>query len=226
MMIQLLKRINIPHVFIFLSGIILFCVILTYIIPSGRYERTVKKLGHVERTLVIPGTYKQLPKHFSLKGIILGDEIENKATPVSILGLFTSIPRGMNQAAALIFFVFIIGAVFNIIQHTGAINAIMYRLLNKFRKLPNLLSFIIFSCIALGATFLGMGSEFILLIPLFLLISKEMGYDRLFGISFLLLAEGIGWSTTITNPFNVQIAQQLAEVPIGSGIVSYSYPLF
>lgn len=218
-MIQLLKRINIPHVFIFLSAIILFSVILTYIIPSGSYDRTKKKFGKIERTLVVPGTFKELPKHFSVKGVILGDEQEGKATPVSILGLFTSIPKGMNQAASLIFFVFIIGAVFNIIQHTGAINAIMYRLLNKFRNSPTLLSAIIFSAVAFGATFLGMGAEFIPLIPLFLLISKELGYDRMYGISLFLLAEGLGWSTAITNPFNVQIAQQLAEVPIGSGMV-------
>lgn len=218
-MIQLLKRINIPHVFIFLSAIILFSVILTYIIPSGTYERTTKMFGKIERTLVVPGTYKELPKHYSVKGLILGDEIEGKASPVSILGLFTSIPKGMNQAASLIFFVFIIGAVFNIIQHTGAISAIMSKLLNKFRGSPILLSALIFMSVAFGATFLGMGAEFIPLIPLFLLISKEMGYDRLYGISFLLLAEGVGWATAITNPFNVQIAQQLAEVPIGSGIL-------
>lgn len=218
-MIQLLKKITIPHVFIFLSGIILFCVILTYIVPSGTYERAQKKYGNIERTLVVPGTYKELPKHYSVKGLILGDLQEGKATPVSLLGLFTSIPKGMDQAAALIFFVFIIGAVFNVIQHTGAINAVMYRLLNKFRNTPILLSFIIFIVVAFGATFLGMGAEFIPLIPLFLLISKEMGFDRLYGISFLLMAEGIGWSTAITNPFNVQIAQQLAEVPIGSGML-------
>jgi len=218
-MLQLLKRIAIPHVFIFLSGIILFCVILTYILPSGSYDRVQKKYGNIERTLVVPGTYKELPKHYSIKGLVLGDIQEGKSTPVSILGLFTSIPKGMEQAAALIFFVFIIGAVFNVIQHTGAINAVMSRLLNIFRNKPILLSFIIFIAVAFGSTFLGMGAEFIPLIPLFLLISKEMGYDRLYGISFLLLAEGIGWATAITNPFNVQIAQQLAEVPIGSGMV-------
>ncbi|MDX1700779.1 MAG: hypothetical protein R3250_09185, partial [Melioribacteraceae bacterium] len=72
-MIQLLKRITIPHVFIFLSGIILFCVVLTYVIPSGTYERVQKKFGDIERTVVVPGTYKELPKHYSVKGLILGD---------------------------------------------------------------------------------------------------------------------------------------------------------
>ena len=144
--------------------------------------------------------------------------VAGKSSATSLLGIFTAIPKGMSQSAGLIFFIFIIGAVFNLIQDTGAINAIIFKIMDKFRNAPVLLPTIIFTIIALGSTFLGMGAEFIPMIPIFLLVSKKLGYDRLFGVSFLLLAEGIGWTTGITNPFNVQIAQQIAEVPIGSGI--------
>lgn len=212
-------QLSIPHVFIFLSGIILFCSVLTYIIPSGTYERTTKTYNNIEQTVVVSGSYHEIPKHFSLKGIILGGNVEGEATPTSILGLFSSIPKGMNQAASLIFFVFIIGAVFNLIQYTGTVNVFVFKLLKKFRNSPVLLTFILFSAFALAGTFLGMGAEFIPLIPILLILSKEMGYDRLFGVSILLIPEGIGWSTAITNPFTVQIAQQIAELPIGSGIV-------
>jgi uncharacterized ion transporter superfamily protein YfcC len=90
--------------------------------------------------------------------------------------------------------------------------------MDKFSNTPVLLPVIIFTIVALGSTLLGMGTEFIPLIPVFLMVSKKLGYDRLYGVSLLLLAEGVGWTSGITNPFNVQIAQQLAEVPIGSGI--------
>ncbi|PLX12613.1 MAG: hypothetical protein C0598_05680, partial [Marinilabiliales bacterium] len=206
------------HVFIFLSAIILFVSVLTYIIPSGAYERTTKKYNHIEQTVIVPGSYKEIPKHFSLKGFILGADVEGYASPTSLLGLFSSIPKGLNQAASLIFFIFIIGAVFNLIQHTGTVNVFVYKLLNRFRNSPTLLTFILFSAFAFAATFLGMGAEFIPLIPILLILSKEMGYDRIFGVSLLLLPQGIGWSTAITNPFTVQIAQQIAELPIGSGI--------
>jgi uncharacterized ion transporter superfamily protein YfcC len=214
-----MKKLKIPHVFIFLSAIILFCSILTYIVPSGSFERTTRMVGHVEQTMVIPGSYQPLPKHFSLKGLILGDEVPGKATPISLLGLFTSIPKGLNSAAALIFFVFIIGAVLNLIQHTGAINVFIKQLLRKFRHSPTKLSFILFISLAFSSTFLGMGTEFIPLIPIFLLISKSMGFDRLYAMCFLIVAVDIGWATAITNPFTVQIAQQIAEVPIGSGML-------
>jgi uncharacterized ion transporter superfamily protein YfcC len=213
-----MKNFKIPHVFIFLSTIILFSTILTYIIPSGQFERTTQMVGHVEQTLVLPGSYKEVPKHFSFKGVILGDEVPGKSTPVSMLGLFSSIPKGLNSASALIFFVFIIGAVLALIQHTGTINVFINMLLHKFGDSPMLLSFILFIFIASAGTFMGMGAEFIPLIPIFLIISKRLGYDRLFGLGLLTIATGVGWSTAITNPFTVQIAQRIAELPIGSGM--------
>lgn len=215
---KFLSTLRIPHVFIFLSGIILFCSLLTYIVPSGSYDRATKLYNHIEQTVIVPGSYHEIPKHYSVKGLILGEDIKGEASPTSLLGLFSSIPKGMNQAAALIFFVFIIGAVFNVIQHTGTINVFVFKLLKRFKNSPVLLTFILFTAFALAATFLGMGAEFIPLIPILLILSKEMGYDRLFGVSILLIPEGIGWSTAITNPFTVQIAQQIAELPIGSGM--------
>lgn len=216
---KILSKFSIPHVFIFLSIIILFCSILTYIVPSGSFERKTEVFKNIERTIVIPGTYYEIPKHYSIKGLILGENIDGKASPTSLLGLFSSIPKGMNQAAALIFFIFIIGAVFGLIQQTGTVNVFVHSLLKKFRKSPVLLTFILFTFFALSNTFLGLGAIFIPLIPILLILSKEMGYDRVFGVSILLIPQGIGWSTAITNPFTVQIAQQIAELPIGSGIL-------
>jgi uncharacterized ion transporter superfamily protein YfcC len=213
-----MKNLKIPHVFIFLSAIILFSSIMTYFIPSGQFERTTRVVDNVEQTLVLPGSYQQIPKRFSVQGVILGDEVPGKSTPISLLGLFSSIPKGLNSAAPLIFFVFIIGAVLALIQQTGTINVFINLLLHKFGNSPILLSFILFIFIASASTFMGMGAEFIPLIPIFLLISKRLGYDRLFGLGVLTIATGVGWSTAITNPFTVQIAQRIAELPIGSGM--------
>jgi uncharacterized ion transporter superfamily protein YfcC len=213
-----MKNIKIPHVFIFLSAIILFCGALTYIVPSGLFERTVKKTGNVEQTLVVTGTYKEIPKKISVQGVLLGEEANGFASPTSVLGLFTAIPKGMNQAAALIFFVLIIGAVVNIIKHTGTIDVFINMLLKRFSHSPVLLVLILFYVFAFAATFLGMTAEFIPLIPVLLLISKQLGYDRIFGVGILVVGSTVGWATAITNPFNVQIAQSIAELPLGSGM--------
>ena len=86
------------HVFIFLSRIVLFCSILTYVVPSGSYERTTKVYENAEQTVIVPGSYHVIPKHFSLKGPILGADVKGEASPTSVLGLFSSIPKGLNQA--------------------------------------------------------------------------------------------------------------------------------
>jgi len=65
---------------------------------------------------------------------------------------------------------------------------------------------------------LGMGQEFMPLIPLFMIISKANGYDRIFGLAIFGVPFALGWTSAITNPFTVQIAQKIAEVPIGSGM--------
>lgn len=214
----ILKNLKIPHVFIFLSLIILVGSLLTYVVPSGKYQRTKKQVGKVEQTIVEPGSYRQLPKHYSFNGFLIGEQLPGKATPVSLLGLITAIPRGLTSAASLIFFIFIIGAVLNLIRHSGTISVFLRLLLKKFRHRPALLTFLLFLFLALAASLLGMGYEFIIpLIPLFIIIARQMGYDRVYGVAILILGSGTGWATAITNPFNLQIAQQVAELPIGSG---------
>lgn len=209
---------KIPHVFIFLSIIILFCALLTYIIPSGSFERTTRKYGEIEQNVVVPGSYSELPKHFSVKGIFINEKVEGKASPISLIGLLTAIPKGMQQSAALIFFVFIAGAIFNIVMHTGTINAVLFFLIQKFRHAPTTLFFLIYLTVSMASAFMGVASELIPLIPIFILLTKEFGYDRMFGFALITLPIFIGWTTAITNPFNVTIAQQIAELPLGSGM--------
>ena len=212
------KKFKIPHVFVLLAGVILFCSILTYILPSGTYQREKWTYGELTRTVVIPGTYKKLEKHFSLKGIFIGDNVENKARPISVLGFLTAIPRGMEQAADIIFFIFIIGGAFGILQRTGTITAFLQALLNLFSGNNTVLTIVIMIIVATGGSTLGMGEEFIPLIPVFLIVSDKMGYDRIYGLALIMLAGDIGFAAATTNPFTVQIAQGIAEVPLCSGI--------
>lgn len=135
-----------------------------------------------------------------------------------MLGVFSAIPKGLGDSAILVFYVFIVGAVFSLIQQTGAINAFIFFLITKFKNRPKLLLFLIYMTIFSGSSFMGIGAETIALIPIFLFLSKRLGYDRLFGFALLCVPSYLGWSSAVTNPFNVKIAQIIAELPIGSGI--------
>ncbi len=199
-------------------GVILFSSILTYLVPSGNYEREERTVNKLTRTMVVPNTFKSIEKHYSLKGALIGDEQEGKASPVSLLKFLSAIPRGLEGAADIIFFIFIVGGIFNIIQKTGTITAVIQKMLDKFANSGIVLIIIMMVCIAIGGSTIGMGEELIPLVPVFLYVSSQMGYDRIFGLALVMLAADVGFAAATTNPFTVQIAQGIAEVPIGSGI--------
>ncbi|NJO92073.1 MAG: hypothetical protein HC831_26200 [Chloroflexia bacterium] len=62
-----MKNFKIPHVFIFLFWIIIICSLLSYVIPSGSFERVKKDYGSMTQTVVVPNSYKEIPKNYSLK---------------------------------------------------------------------------------------------------------------------------------------------------------------
>jgi uncharacterized ion transporter superfamily protein YfcC len=52
-----IARLRVPHVFVLLTGVILLCSLLTYLIPSGEYQRETRLIEGAERSRVVPDTY-------------------------------------------------------------------------------------------------------------------------------------------------------------------------
>lgn len=173
----------------------------------------------MKQVVVIPGSYQEIPKHFSVEGILLGEKEEGKASPISVLSLFTAIPRGLAQSGTLIFFIFIIGVAFSIIFETGALHAFLFMLIDRFKESPGLLFFFIYTVFSIASAFMGIYLELIPLIPVMVMLAQQTGYNRLFGLALCVMPAWIGWASGVTNPFNVQIAQEIAELPIGSGML-------
>jgi len=174
------------------------------------------QVGQLERSVIIPNSYEQVPKHYSLQGVLSSDAPEGRASPVGLQGFLSAIPRGMEAAADIIFFIFVVGGVFGILSRTGAIVSGVHHLLNRFRNSGPTLTIILMSAIAVGGSTLGMGEEFIPLVPIFLIVSKEMGYDRVFGLALVFVAAETGFAAATTNPFTVNVAQSIAELPLNS----------
>ena len=219
MKLHSITQIKIPHVFVLLTGVILFSSILTYVIPSGSYQREEVSFGEMTRTILVPVTYEKLPKHISFESIVLGDKTDNKASPVSFLGFLTAIPRGMESVADIIFLIFILGGVLSILQRTGTITAVIQALLNRFSNSASMLTIVLMIIIAIGGSTIGMGEELIPLVPIFLIVSQKLGYDRIYGLALVYVAAAVGFAAATTNPFTIQIAQSIAEVPLGSGML-------
>ena len=211
-------RLRVPHVFVLLSLVILICSLATWIVPSGEYQREARDFDGLTRNLVIPGTFQPVAKHYSVEGALLGDEVEGRATPVGVMGFLSAVPRGMEAAADIIFFIFVIGGVFGILQRTGVITATVGRLVDKLQHRGPLLTVAVMVVFAVGGSTLGMGEEFIPLVPVFVLVARRLGYDALYGMAMVEVASQVGFAASTTNPFTVSVAQGIAELPLQSGM--------
>ena len=204
--------------FTLLTGVVFVSSLLTFVVPSGEYERETRSVGGHDRTVVVPDTYTTLPKHYSGKGLLVQDRVAGQASPVSLEGFLSAIPRGMVEAADIIFFIFIIGGVFGILQATGTIPAVLGSVLTRLRSSWRLLTIVLMTAIGIGGSTLGMGEEFIPLVPIFLIVAKEIGCDRVFGVALVYVAGAVGFAAATTNPFTVNIAQEIAGLPLNSAM--------
>ena len=109
---------------VILLGILLFAMGMTYFIQSGSYQRDGK--------LVIPGSYEVIEKQISPVDLLRTNSVQEEkgAHPVSLIATAEAIPKGFEKTADLIFMVLIIGGMFGILRHSGAIDAGLERLLD------------------------------------------------------------------------------------------------
>lgn len=190
------KALNI-NAFVLLFSVIVIAAILTYIVPAGEYDR-VEDSG---RTLVIPDSF-----HFT------------KSDPVGFFDIFKSIHTGMVNSAGIIFFILIIGGAFGILKATGALDALIITLTKKIKSKELWLIPILMLIFAAGGALMGMAEETIVYIAIITPLVIALRLDALVGFAIVSLGANIGFMSAILNPFNIGVAQSIAELPTFSGI--------
>ena len=70
---------------------------------------------------------------------------------------------------------------------------------------------------SIGAYTIGMGEEYVPLVPIIVTMSLAMRMDAIVAMGMVWVPYGIGWACAGTNPFGVIIAQNIAGVPLMSG---------
>lgn len=191
------KRFAVPHVYVLLLAIILICSLLTYIIPAGQYQM-IEKDG---REIVDAESFEYV-----------------ESTPVSLMQFLTAVPRGMQESAQIIFFIFIVGGAMAIVNETKAIEAGMGRLIKALKNKSILIIPVVIVLFGLCASVFGMSEEMIPFVPIFVSLALAMGFDSLTGAGIVLLAAGAGFAGAFMNPFTVQVAQGIADLELLSGM--------
>ena len=187
-----------PHVYVLLVGIILVCAVLTWVLPAGEFERVVNDSG---KNVVVSGTFHKVEQN-----------------PVGLFGAIKAIYVGTNDAAPVVFFVFISFAAIQLIISSGAFNGLVSMLLKVLKGKARVIIIPFFiTIIGAFSSTIGLFEETFPFIPIFVGIAIAMGYDAIVGLAIVGLGAGLGYSGAAMNPFTVGIAQDIAELPTLSG---------
>jgi uncharacterized ion transporter superfamily protein YfcC len=193
------RRWRVPHTLVLLFAMIGAAVVLTYVLPAGSYERVENEHGRMQ---VVPGTFQPTP------------EVE----PPSPLALFTAVPRGLEAAAEIIFFVFIIGGMFAVLRATGAIDALLGAALRRLGHRPFLLVLGGVVLFTVGSSTIGMAEEYLPFVPVLVTLALALGYDAVTGVAIVTIGYSVGFGVATINPFTVLIAQDVAGLQPASGL--------
>lgn len=193
-----LPRLRFPHPLTLMVACILLAAAASYVLPAGRYERRDDPVTH--RSVVVAGTYHAVP-----------------STPVSPFQAVVAIPKGMADAASVVFFVFLVGGAFSVVDQTGALRRGVDWLAHRLARRGALVIPIVCLAFAAGGALENLQEEIIALVPALLLLTRRLGYDSTTAAAMSVGAAAVGSAFSPINPFQVGIAQKLTELPLLSG---------
>lgn len=134
-------------------------------------------------------------------------------SPILVLGA-----DGNVSLIAVIIFLLVIGGVFNCLDKCGLMQYMLDTITDRFGKEKyKLLAFITLFFMAMGSM-IGSFEEAVPMVPIVVALAIRLGWDPLVGLGMSILAIGCGFSAGVCNPFTVGVAQELAGLPMFSGI--------
>ena len=198
-----IKRFKVPHVYAIIFALMVIFAVLTWIVPSGSYQRQEVN----GREVTVAGTYEQSEKTYIDEET--GDEVDLRQGVFDVLQAPT---RGIQEAIEVVAFILIVGGSFQVITKTGAITSGMGRVVRRFKNKDILIIPIAMVLFALGGTSFGMAEETLPFFAIFMPIMMAMGFDSMTAFMVVFVGARTGYIASTINPFNVLIAQGILGI--------------
>ena len=193
-----MNKFRFPHPLVLIVGFIILAALLSYVLPAGEFTRHLD--AATGRQVVMAGSYHAVP-----------------ASPVGPLELLVDVPKGLADAAAVVFLIFLAGGAFTVVDQTGALRFGVDWLLRRAHGREVLVIPLVGTLFATMGALENMGEEIIPLVPVLLVLMRRLGYPVLTAVAASVGAAFVGASFSPINPFQVGIAQKLAQLPLLSG---------
>lgn len=166
-------------------------IVLTYVIPGGRF-------GTLPDGSVDYSSYTQIEGSGGIpiwKGLL---------APVLVFGSSDGL-----SLITLTLFLLILTAAFQIMSDVGGITAIVSSVTSRFRNRRFLLLSIVSLIFMAFGAFLGLFEEMLTMLPIMTMLCLSIGFDTFTGFLVSIVACGFGFASAITNPFTVLLASEI-----------------
>ena len=179
-----------PNTFVILSVLILLCAAATWFVPGGQYVKADDGSLTFSRVDAVPQTWQ----------------------------VFSALYEGFKLQAGIIAFILIVGGAFLILNETGAVAFGIRRFIARVGKYDRWVLVSVAVLFSLFGAVFGMSEETVPFVGLVVPLVVSMGYDAIVGLLVVYVAANIGFSSAFLNPFTVGIAQEMAGLPLFSGM--------
>jgi len=184
-------------------ALMVFTYILTLVLPAGEYARVLDANGNT--------VIDQVAGYHEVEGGI--GFFTWLFSPFLVLGA-----EGSGTLIAVIIFLLVIGGVFNALDKCGLMKYMLEVISKRFgRARYKLMAVLVLFFMAMGSL-IGSFEECVPLVPICVALSIALGWDRITGLAMSMLAVGCGFAAGVCNPFSVGVAQELAGLPMFSGM--------
>ena len=192
---SIFRGIKVPGTYTIIFAMILLSALLTWFLPGGEYVKG-------EEGTLSYRDVESVPQFF---------------------GVFTALYHGFVKQAGIIIFILIVGGSFWLLNSTGAISVGIGRFIRSVGRYHKVVLVAITLLFSLAGAIFGMSEETIPFVGIVVPLVVSMGYDAFLGMLIVYVAANVGFSSAFLNPFTVGIAQEMAELPLFSGM---EYRLF
>lgn len=199
------REFEFPNTYVIVFAVILLAAAATWFVPGGKYI-TVRE-GEAQESITF----------------------EYQESAPQSWQVAEALYKGFEKQSGIIAFILIIGGAFWIVNSVKAVDAGIYSFLNFTSRLEkvkilrkigvdNIVLTLIMLLFSLFGAVFGMSEETIAFTALIIPLAISMGYDSIVGVAIVYVAAHVGFAGAMLNPFTVGVAQNLAGVPMFSGI--------
>jgi uncharacterized ion transporter superfamily protein YfcC len=193
-----MTRSRFPHPLVLLVSCVLLAGVATYVLPAGQFERVFDVA--TGRDVVVAGTYQPVAPD-----------------PVGPFAAFTALTAGFLDAGDVIALVFLIGGAFTVLDKAGTLQRLIAWLLYRLRHGELAVIVVLGILFATAGALENMQEEIVPMMPVLLLLTARLGLRPVTAVSMSAGAAVVGSAFSPINPFQVGIAQRVAQLPLLSG---------